>query len=103
MHAVKRLARFTSPAATVVSIGAGGVGQIAVQLLKILTPARIVVVEIDPGRGAAPPTPRAGTPLGPAPPAGAPAGPGAARRGGGPAGGGPRGGRGGRPRPARRC
>jgi propanol-preferring alcohol dehydrogenase/NAD+-dependent secondary alcohol dehydrogenase Adh1 len=50
MHAVKRLAPFTGPAATVVSIGAGGVGQIAVQLLRLLTTARIVVVEIDPQR-----------------------------------------------------
>jgi NAD+-dependent secondary alcohol dehydrogenase Adh1 len=46
-HAVKRLAPFTRPRSTVVSIGAGGVGQIAVQLLRLLTPARVVVVEID--------------------------------------------------------
>jgi D-arabinose 1-dehydrogenase-like Zn-dependent alcohol dehydrogenase len=52
MHAVKRLAPYTRPGSTVVSIGAGGVGQIAVQLLRLLTPARIVVVEIDPGRAA---------------------------------------------------
>jgi D-arabinose 1-dehydrogenase-like Zn-dependent alcohol dehydrogenase len=52
IHAVRRLAPFTTPAATVVSIGAGGVGQIAVQLLRLYTAARIVVVEIDPRRAA---------------------------------------------------
>ena len=52
IHAVKRLAPFTTPASTVVSIGAGGVGQIAVQLLRLLTSARIVVVEVDPRRAA---------------------------------------------------
>jgi propanol-preferring alcohol dehydrogenase/NAD+-dependent secondary alcohol dehydrogenase Adh1 len=52
IHAVKRLAPFTTPASTVVSIGAGGVGQIALQLLRQLTTARIVVVEVDPRRAA---------------------------------------------------
>ncbi|GAA1982020.1 alcohol dehydrogenase catalytic domain-containing protein [Catenulispora subtropica] len=50
MHAVRRLAPFVSGGgvgATVVCLGAGGVGQIAVQLLKILTPATVVVVEPD--------------------------------------------------------
>jgi D-arabinose 1-dehydrogenase-like Zn-dependent alcohol dehydrogenase len=53
MHAVKRLAPYTTPSSTVVTIGAGGVGQIAIQLLRLLTPARIVVVETDAGRAAA--------------------------------------------------
>jgi D-arabinose 1-dehydrogenase-like Zn-dependent alcohol dehydrogenase len=50
MHAVRRLVPYTSPGSTVVTFGAGGVGQIAVQLLRLLTPARVVVVEIDPHR-----------------------------------------------------
>ena len=50
MHAVRRLVPYTSPASTVVTFGSGGVGQIAVQLLRLLTPARVVVVEIDPNR-----------------------------------------------------
>jgi D-arabinose 1-dehydrogenase-like Zn-dependent alcohol dehydrogenase len=52
IHAVKRLAPHTGPAATVVVVGAGGVGQIAVQLLRLLTPARVAVVEIDARRAA---------------------------------------------------
>jgi NAD+-dependent secondary alcohol dehydrogenase Adh1 len=47
MHAVRRLAPFAGVGTTVVCLGSGGVGQIAVQLLKILTPARVVVVEPD--------------------------------------------------------
>jgi NAD+-dependent secondary alcohol dehydrogenase Adh1 len=50
MHAVRRLVPYTDPASVVVTFGAGGVGQIAVQLLRLLTPATVVVVEIDPGR-----------------------------------------------------
>jgi NAD+-dependent secondary alcohol dehydrogenase Adh1 len=50
MHAVRRLVPYTGPESTVVTFGAGGVGQIAVQLLRLLTPARVVVVEIDPHR-----------------------------------------------------
>ncbi len=53
MHAVRRLAPYTRPDSTVVTFGAGGVGQIALQLLRLLTPARIVVVEIDPVRAEA--------------------------------------------------
>jgi NAD+-dependent secondary alcohol dehydrogenase Adh1 len=53
MHAVRRLVPYATPAATVVVIGAGGVGQIAVQLLGLLTPARTVVVEVDAGRATA--------------------------------------------------
>jgi D-arabinose 1-dehydrogenase-like Zn-dependent alcohol dehydrogenase len=52
MHAVRRLVPYTTAASTVVTIGAGGVGQLAVQLLRLLTPARIVVLDID-GRRAA--------------------------------------------------
>src|SRR5438034_2534989 len=53
MHAVRRLVPYTTPASTVVVFGAGGVGQIAIQLLRLLTPARVVVVEIDASRVAA--------------------------------------------------
>jgi D-arabinose 1-dehydrogenase-like Zn-dependent alcohol dehydrogenase len=50
IHAVKRLAPFLHPASSVVVIGAGGVGQVAIQLLKILTPARVIVLDRDPER-----------------------------------------------------
>src|SRR3954452_18616130 len=50
MHAVRRLVPYPDPASVFVTFGAGGVGQIAVQLLRLLTPATVVVVEIDPGR-----------------------------------------------------
>jgi D-arabinose 1-dehydrogenase-like Zn-dependent alcohol dehydrogenase len=50
IHAVKRLAPFLHPASTVVVIGAGGVGQVAIQLLKVLTPARVIVLDRDPER-----------------------------------------------------
>ena len=52
MHAVRRLASFTGPDATVVCLGSGGVGQVAIQLLRILTAARVVVVEPHEGRAA---------------------------------------------------
>jgi NAD+-dependent secondary alcohol dehydrogenase Adh1 len=50
IHAVKRLAPFLHPAGSVVVIGAGGVGQVAIQLLKLLTPARVIVLDRDPER-----------------------------------------------------
>ncbi len=53
MHAVRRLAPYALPGTTVVTIGCGGVGQIAVQLLRLLTTAHLVVVEIDPTRAQA--------------------------------------------------
>jgi NAD+-dependent secondary alcohol dehydrogenase Adh1 len=52
MHAVRRLAPFTTAVSTVVTIGAGGVGQIAIQLLRLLTPARTVVLDTDERRAA---------------------------------------------------
>jgi D-arabinose 1-dehydrogenase-like Zn-dependent alcohol dehydrogenase len=52
MHAVRRLVPYTTAASTVVTIGAGGVGQIAVQLLRLLTPARVVVLDVDERRAA---------------------------------------------------
>jgi NAD+-dependent secondary alcohol dehydrogenase Adh1 len=50
IHAVKRLAPFTYPGSTVVVIGFGGLGHLAVQLLRVFTTARILVVEADPAR-----------------------------------------------------
>jgi NAD+-dependent secondary alcohol dehydrogenase Adh1 len=52
IHAVKRLVPHLHPASTVVVIGAGGVGQVAIQLLRILSPARVVVLDRDPEREA---------------------------------------------------
>jgi propanol-preferring alcohol dehydrogenase/NAD+-dependent secondary alcohol dehydrogenase Adh1 len=53
MHAVRRIAPYALPGSTVVTVGCGGVGQIAVQLLRLLTTAHLVVVEIDPQRAEA--------------------------------------------------
>ena len=52
IHAIKRLVPFLHPGSTVVMIGAGGLGHLAIQLLRIYTPARIVVLDNDPGREA---------------------------------------------------
>lgn len=45
IHAVKRLAPFTHPGSTVVVIGFGGLGHLAVQLLRSYTAARILVLD----------------------------------------------------------
>jgi NAD+-dependent secondary alcohol dehydrogenase Adh1 len=50
IHAVKRLAPYTHPGGTVVVIGFGGLGHLAVQLLRIYTAARIVVLDTSPER-----------------------------------------------------
>jgi propanol-preferring alcohol dehydrogenase len=47
-HAVKRSLPLLTPGATAVVIGAGGLGHMAVQILRTLTPARIVVVDQRP-------------------------------------------------------
>jgi NAD+-dependent secondary alcohol dehydrogenase Adh1 len=44
-HAVKKAAEILYPGTRVVVIGAGGLGHIAVQCLKALTPAEVVVVD----------------------------------------------------------
>jgi NAD+-dependent secondary alcohol dehydrogenase Adh1 len=49
-HAVKKAAPLLYPGATVVSIGAGGLGHIGIQSLAALTPATQIVV--DPSEGA---------------------------------------------------
>ena len=49
-HAVKQILPFTYPGSTVVVIGVGGLGHLAIQILHALTPARIVVVATRPER-----------------------------------------------------
>ncbi len=44
-HAVKKLVPETYPGSTVALIGIGGLGHFAVQILKVLTPAKIVAVD----------------------------------------------------------
>jgi alcohol dehydrogenase, propanol-preferring len=47
-HAIKRALPLLGPGATAVVIGVGGLGHLAVQLLRALTSARIVAVDLDP-------------------------------------------------------
>lgn len=49
-HAVARVRRRLPADATVVVIGAGGLGTFAVQLLRALTDARVVAIDPDPAR-----------------------------------------------------
>ncbi len=49
-HAVRRVLPRLSPAATAVVIGAGGLGSFAIQLLRTLSPARVVAVDVSPAR-----------------------------------------------------
>ncbi|HVG59010.1 MAG TPA: NAD(P)-dependent alcohol dehydrogenase [Hyalangium sp.] len=44
-HAVKRAQPTLVPGSTAVVIGAGGLGQMAVQLLRLMSPARVIVVD----------------------------------------------------------
>jgi propanol-preferring alcohol dehydrogenase len=44
-HALKRALPTLVPGTTAVVIGAGGLGQMAVQLLRVLSPARVIVVD----------------------------------------------------------
>lgn len=46
-HAVKRLVPYVRDGGSVVVIGVGGVGLIALQLLRMLTPARVIVIDTD--------------------------------------------------------
>ena len=43
-HGVKRLLPYLVPGSTVIVIGIGGLGSFAVQLLKVLSPARVIAV-----------------------------------------------------------
>jgi len=49
-HAVRRVLPRLTKDSTVVVIGAGGLGSFAVQFLRILTPGRIIAVDINPAR-----------------------------------------------------
>lgn len=49
-HAIKRALPRLHPGSTAAVIGVGGLGHMAVELLRALTPARIVAVDRDPGR-----------------------------------------------------
>jgi propanol-preferring alcohol dehydrogenase len=51
-HAVARVAGRLGEGTTAVVVGAGGLGAFAVQLLRALTPARVVAVDTSPGRRA---------------------------------------------------
>jgi propanol-preferring alcohol dehydrogenase len=45
-HAVKRSLALLRPGSTAVVIGAGGLGQMAIQILKALSPARVLAVDV---------------------------------------------------------
>jgi propanol-preferring alcohol dehydrogenase len=46
-HAVKRSLALLCPGSTAVVIGAGGLGQMAIQILKELSPARVIAVDLS--------------------------------------------------------
>jgi propanol-preferring alcohol dehydrogenase len=46
-HAIKRALTLLNPDATVVVIGVGGLGHMAVQLVRILAPVRIIAADVD--------------------------------------------------------
>ena len=46
-HAIKAALPLLAPGTTAVVIGVGGLGHVAVQLLRALTPARVVAVDVD--------------------------------------------------------
>jgi propanol-preferring alcohol dehydrogenase len=49
-HAIKASLPSLLPGTTAVVIGVGGLGHVAVQLLRTLTPARVVAVDLDPNK-----------------------------------------------------
>lgn len=49
-HAIKATLPLLTPDATVVVIGIGGLGHMALQILRALTPARIIAGDIDPAK-----------------------------------------------------
>ena len=49
-HAVRRVLPHLAPGSTAVVIGAGGLGAFAVQLLRVLSPAHVVAVDVNPAR-----------------------------------------------------
>src|SRR5574337_1216672 len=46
-HAIKAALRWLTPGADVAVIGLGGLGHMAVQILKVLSPARLIACDID--------------------------------------------------------
>ena len=49
-HAIKRALPLLTPGATAVIIGVGGLGHMAVQLLRALAPVRVIAADIDPAK-----------------------------------------------------
>ncbi|MFD7872876.1 NAD(P)-dependent alcohol dehydrogenase [Streptomyces sp. NPDC059766] len=49
-HAIKRSLPKLVPGSTAVVIGAGGLGHVAIQLLRALTPARVVALDVSPDK-----------------------------------------------------
>lgn len=49
-HAIKRSLTRLVPGSTAVAIGIGGLGHMAVQMLRALSPAQVVAVDTDPGK-----------------------------------------------------
>jgi NAD+-dependent secondary alcohol dehydrogenase Adh1 len=49
-HAVKKLVPHLVPGSTAVVLGVGGVGHIALQLLRVLGPSRVIAIDTDPRR-----------------------------------------------------
>jgi propanol-preferring alcohol dehydrogenase len=46
-HAIKRSLPKLTPGSTAVVIGTGGLGHVAIQLLRVLSPARVVALDVD--------------------------------------------------------
>jgi D-arabinose 1-dehydrogenase-like Zn-dependent alcohol dehydrogenase len=49
-HSVKKAASALGPTGAVVVIGVGGVGQFAIQLLRLMTPAEIIAIDVAEGK-----------------------------------------------------
>lgn len=49
-HAIKRSLHLLAPGSSAVVIGAGGLGHMAIQMLKALSPARVVGVDVSPDK-----------------------------------------------------
>jgi len=50
LHAVRRVLPRLGPGSTAIVIGAGGLGSFAVQFLRLLSPARVIAVDLNPAR-----------------------------------------------------
>lgn len=49
-HAIKRALPLLAPDAAAVVVGVGGLGHMAVQLLRVLAPVRIIAADVDPAK-----------------------------------------------------